>query len=328
MSPSERVFLGAKLAREDLESGFTTVRNLGHSGVDGDVALRNAINAGRVPGPRMLAAGRKLISPGDYLQKLNPVVADAILRQEFFSLEGVDSARRAVRENIFYGVDVIKIAFEDNLTPSEVAAVVEEAHRQHLKVAVHAVTPTTIQMAIDAGADSIEHGNGVTDAELKSMRDKGIFFDVTETFYGGRFANLQTGIVVSEDSRARAAKRVEKRRLDTASLIQRILKSGVKFAAGSDMCWFYPGKTRGEASATMFPALRDAGMPPLDIVRAVTVNAAELLGWQDRVGATEPGKLADLVAVAGDPLADVSELERVRFVMKDGRVVKNELAPR
>jgi len=91
------------------------------------------------------------------------------------------------------------------------------------------------------------------------------------------------------------------------------------------MCWFYPGKTRGQATAMMFTALRTAGMPPLDIIRAVTASAAEMLGWQDRVGAVEPGKFADLVAVAGDPIADISELERVRFVMKDGQVVRNHL---
>jgi imidazolonepropionase-like amidohydrolase len=102
------------------------------------------------------------------------------------------------------------------------------------------------------------------------------------------------------------------------------LKSGVKFAAGSDMCWFYPGKTRGQASATMFAHLCDAGMPPIDILRAVTTSAAEMLGWQDRVGAVEPGKFADLVAVSGDPIADITELERVRFVMKDGQVVRND----
>ena len=118
----------------------------------------------------------------------------------------------------------------------------------------------------------------------------------------------------------------ERRRQKVDSFTQRILKSGVKFAAGSDMCWFHPGKTRGQASATMFAHLHDAGMPPLDIIRAVTTNAAELLGWQDRVGAVEPGKFADLVAVAGDPMADITELERVRFVMKDGQVVRNDLA--
>ncbi len=91
------------------------------------------------------------------------------------------------------------------------------------------------------------------------------------------------------------------------------------------MCWFYPGKTRGEATASVFPPLHDAGLPPLDVIRAITTNAAEMLGWQDRVGAIEPGKFADLVAVAGDPIADLTELERVRFVMKDGQVIRNDL---
>jgi imidazolonepropionase-like amidohydrolase len=107
--------------------------------------------------------------------------------------------------------------------------------------------------------------------------------------------------------------------------VQRVLKSGVKFAAGSDMCWFYPGKTRGQASAATLVKLRDAGMPPLDVIRAITINAAEMLGWQGHVGAAEPGAFADLVAVAGDPVADITELERVRFVMKDGQIVRNDL---
>jgi imidazolonepropionase-like amidohydrolase len=104
------------------------------------------------------------------------------------------------------------------------------------------------------------------------------------------------------------------------------MKSGVKFSTGSDMCWFYPGKTRGQASTATFVHLREAGMPALDVIRALTVNAAEMLGWADRIGVVEPGKFADLVAVAGDPLADITELERVRFVMKDGQVVRNDLA--
>jgi imidazolonepropionase-like amidohydrolase len=99
----------------------------------------------------------------------------------------------------------------------------------------------------------------------------------------------------------------------------------VKFAAGSDMCWFYPGRSRGQASANVLTSLHDAGMPPLDVIRAVTTNAAAMLGWQDRVGAVEPGTFADLVAVAGDPIADITELERVRFVMKGGQVVRDEL---
>jgi imidazolonepropionase-like amidohydrolase len=105
------------------------------------------------------------------------------------------------------------------------------------------------------------------------------------------------------------------------------MKSGVKFSAGSDMCWFYPGKTRGQTSTAILINLRQAGMPALDVIRAITVNAAEMLGWQDRVGSIEPGKFADLIAVTGDPVADITELERVQFVMKDGKVFRNGLGP-
>jgi len=328
MSPSARVLLGAQLGREDLESGFTTVRNLGHSGIDGDAALRDAINAGRIPGPRILASGRKLTSRSSYIQSLNPAVSESIRQQEFMQVDSPQEARRAVRENAHYNVDVIKVAVEDDITEAEMWAIVDEAHRQHLKVAVHAVTAPNVQLAIDAGADSIEHGDGTTDAQLKMMREKGVFFDVTQTFYGGRgFNNMyKPSIIMSSTFQSEFARSVERRRWEVASLIQRILKSRVKFAAGSDMCWSYPGKTRGQATATMFGALHDAGMPALEIIRAVTTNAAEMLGWQDRVGAVEPGKFADLVATAGDPVVDIGELERVRFVMKNGQVVRNDIA--
>ena len=326
MTPSARVLLGAQLAREDLVSGFTTVRNVGHSGIDGDVTLRDAINAGRVPGPRLLASGRKIIAAGDYVQSLNPAVAAAIAEQEFLFLDGTDSARRAVRANAFYGVDLIKVALDDNISLAEMSALVEEAHRQKLKVAAHATSALSIQAAIEAGVDSIEHGNEATDEQLRAMRAKGIFLDLTPTVFGGTFwASVHSTTVLSADFRAALLARDARGRQLGAALVARVLKSGVKFAAGSDMGWYLPGKTRGEASATMFTALHTAGMPPLDILRAVTTNAAEMLGWQDRVGAVEPGKLADLVAVAGDPLADISELERVRFVMKGGQVIRNDL---
>ena len=324
-SPSKRVLMGAQSAREDLESGFTTVRNLGHSGIDGDTELRDAINAGRVPGPRILASGRKLITRGSYVQNLNPALADAILEQEFLLIDGADQARQAVRRNAFQNVDVIKVTADENLTVAELTAVIDEAHREHLKVAVHAPDKVSIQTAIDARADSIEHGNEATDAQLKQMRDKGIFLDLTPTFNDGFYLKItEPSIVISPASRADAASRNARRKQNYDQLVQRVLKSGVKFAAGSDMCWFYPGKSRGQASAGTLVKLRDAGMPPLDVIRAVTSNAAEMLSWQDRVGAVEPGKFADLVAVAGDPLADITELERVRFVMKDGQVIRND----
>jgi imidazolonepropionase-like amidohydrolase len=328
-SPIKRAFMGARLAREDLESGFTTVRNLGHSGVDGDIALRDAINAGQVEGPRILAAGRKMIGKGDYLQGLNPALGEEILKQEFLLITGPDQARHAVLENVFYNADVIKVSLGDDTTTEELKAVVEEAHRQQLKVAVHAFEPSNIQLAIDAGADSIEHGNGVTEEQLKQMRDKGIFLDLTPTFYGGFFLKItEPSIVISAGSRASQVSSAARGRARYEQLVQRVLKSGVKYAAGSDMCWFYPGKTRGQASIGAIVNLRHAGMAPLDVIRAITTSAAEMLGWQDRVGAIEPGKFADLVAVSGDPIADITELERVRFVMKDGQVVRNALASR
>lgn len=349
--PSKRVLLGAQMAREDLESGITTVRNLGHSGIDGDVALRDAINAGRVPGPRILASGRKFAKQGDYLQSLNPALAEAILEQEFFSVDGPDEARRAVQKNLLYAVDVIKVAISENYAVAEMTAIVEEAHRQHLKVAAHAVDTPSIQTAIDAGVDSIEHGNEVTDKQLKQMREKGMFFDFTPTSYGDFFTKIFEGTIAMSlklrPERLGSDERTRQRYNDLAqqllkgaefpdesdkrhdrqydSLVQRVMKSGVKFAAGSDMGWFYPGKTRGQASVGRFPTLHRAGMPSLDVIRAITSNAAEMLGWQDRIGAIEPGKFADLVAVSGDPIADITELERVRFVMKGGEVIRNDI---
>jgi imidazolonepropionase-like amidohydrolase len=352
-SPSKRVLMGAQTAREDLESGITTVRNLGHSGIDGDTELRDAINAGRVVGPRILASARKLITRGSYVQNLNPALADAILQQEFLLIDGTDRARQAVRQNEFQNVDVIKVTADENLTVPELAAVVEEAHREHLKVAVHAVDKTSIQTAIDAGADSIEHGNEATDAQLKQMRDKGIFFDFTPTSYGDFFDKIFDGTIamslelrperLGSDERTRqwyndlAQQLLKGANFPDASderqdrlydaLVQRVMKSGVKFAAGSDMGWFYPGKTRGQASVSRFPTLHQAGMPSLDVIRAITTNAAEMLGWADRIGSIGPGEFADLIAVAGDPVADITELERVRFVMKDGKVFRNDLGP-
>jgi len=324
-SPSKRMLLATELAREDLESGFTTVRNLGHSGIDGDTELRDAINAGRVPGPRLLAAGRKLILRGSYVHSLNPAIADAILEQEFLFIDGADQARQAVRRNAFQNVDVIKVTADENLALAELAAIVEEAHREHVRVAVHAVDRTSIQTAIDAGVDSIEHGNEATAEQLKQMCNKQIFLDLTPTFNDLFYLNIaEENIVISPLSRAAALSRDAKRKEDYDELIQRVLKSGVKFAAGSDMAWFYPGKTRGQASIFTILKLRQAGMVPRDVIRAVTSNAAEMLGWGDRIGTIEPGKFADLVAVSGDALLDVSELERVHFVMKGGVVVRND----
>jgi imidazolonepropionase-like amidohydrolase len=189
-----------------------------------------------------------------------------------------DRARQAVRQNEFQNVDLIKVTADENLTVPELAAAIEEAHRNHLKVAVHAVDKISIQTAIDAGADSIEHGNEVTNAQLKQMRDKGIFFDFTPTSYGPFFTEsferttaeslTLRAMRLGADERSRQryndlAQRILKSEFvdpsDASddqlynSLVQRVLKSGVKFAAGTDMDWHYPGKTRGRPLSEGFP---------------------------------------------------------------------------
>lgn len=332
MSPTKRALLGARMAREDLEGGFTTIRNVGHSGIDGDASLREAIQLGWVPGPRIQASGRKLTPPGGQAMRLNPAVARPILEQEFLEVSGSDEARRAVRDNLFYGADFIKVVADDGnrfVTLEEMKAIVEEAHRSGVKVAVHATTITGIKTAVDAGVDSIEHGDDATDELLAEMKRKGVFFDLTETFAGRRLRGFLEKTVVLSPEDEKAFIEYEQRSAKTDSaLVERVLKSGVEFALGSDMWFDYPGKTRGQATATMFSALRDLGLPPLEIVRASTASAAKLMGWSDRVGTIEPGKFADLIGVSGDPLQDISELERVKFVMKGGTVVKNELAKR
>ncbi|HKD81462.1 MAG TPA: amidohydrolase family protein [Candidatus Angelobacter sp.] len=327
MSPTARVLLGAHNAHEDLEAGFTAVRVVGHSGIDGDVSLRDAIESGWLQGPRIRAAARKLAPPGGQALRLNPALSDQIIHQEFLKVSGADQARKAVRENLFYGADLIKVVADDNnrfITPEEMKAIVEEAHRARVKVAVHATTVTGIQVAVDAGADSIEHGDDVTDEQLKAMREKGIFLDITQLLYGGRLRRMIEKRMVLPPELQQELKEYEQMEAQkTPVFIQKVLKSGVKFAAGSDMWFDYPEKNRGEATAIMFGALKDAGIPAVDVIRASTVSAAELLGWQDRLGTLEPGKFADIIAVAGDPLGDITQLEHVQFVMKGGEVVKN-----
>jgi imidazolonepropionase-like amidohydrolase len=329
MSPSKRALLGARMAREDLEGGFTTVRVVGHSGIDGDAALRDAINDGWVTGPRIQAACRKLTPPSGQALHLNYAVAEQIINQEFLQVGSPDEGRRAVRENLLYGADFIKVVADPEgryVTADEMKAIVDEAHRSKMKVTVHATTVLGIQTSLDAGVDSIEHGDDITAEQLRTMHDKGIFFDITEAFYGGRLrAWLKKSVVLSPKDDAEIAGWEKEETVKAPALVEGIIKTGVRYAVGSDMWFIYPGKTRGEATAIMFGALRELGLQPIDIVRAATMNAAELIGWPDRVGAIERGKFADLIAVSGDPLHDITELERVRFVMKGGVVIRNNL---
>ena len=318
-----RVLLGVSNARELLEAGFTTVRNLGHSGVDGDIALRDAIETGSVSGPRILAAGRKITPPGG--QAVANQSPDAtVLNQEFIPVRGVAEAERAVDSLIAAHVDVVKIVADDDkrvLERDEVTAIVQAAHRARLRVAAHATTVAGIQVAIDGGVDSIEHGNEATDVMLAAMRDKGIALVATIWT-----AEALRDIVLSErvmtDPQRRAAEMQLAAFVDSYSgLVQRAMKAGVTIAAGSDMWMRYPGKTRGQATKTMFSALVRAGMSPASVLRAATMDAADVLGWGDRVGSLNADRFADIIAFQGDPLANVAALDAVTFAMKGGVVI-------
>lgn len=325
-STAERALLGAKLAREDLEAGITTVRDVGNSGVNGDVALRDAINRGWLPGPHIIASTRALAAPGGQFGRLIPE-AQSIIEQEYVTINGPESARQAVRQALYNGADCIKVIVNGspaNVTLDEMKAIVDEAHISGVKVAAHATDEKATRIAAEAGVDSIEHAYVVSDDVLKMMAEKHIFLvptDGTEQEYLDMIFGTRQP---SSDELKEQEKWIKPSVAGNRDRLQRACKLGVPIAAGSDMYLTMPHKNRGQASLLMLEAYADEGIPPMEIIHAATINAAELLGWKDRIGTLEAGKLADIVAVPGDPLKDITALERVKFVMKGGVVIKNE----
>jgi imidazolonepropionase-like amidohydrolase len=325
-STATRALMGAALGREVLQSGFTTVRDLGNSGVNGDVALRDAIAAGWVPGPRIVAATRALAPAGGQFGGLSPE-AQALIAQEYVVISGVEEARRATRQAFYDGADCIKVIINAGvrmLSVEEVKVVVEEAHRVGKKVAAHATTEPATLIAAEAGVDSIEHAYRIPDQTLRIMADKRIFLVPTD-------APLDVYMDINYAARRLTA---EERRTTEALFepglaaardrLSRARHAGVPIAAGSDMYLIVPGRTRGQASLNMFRSYAESGMSPIDIIRAATINNAELLGRQEDLGSIEPGKLADIIAVPADPVNDLTALQRVHFVMKGGQVVRND----
>ena len=239
---------------------------------------------------------------------LQPALAKQILEQEFVTVSGPEEARKAVRENLAMGANLIKIAIDAGagpfwkfryMAPEDAKAIVEDAHRLGIRVAAHAVDKVAIQTAIDAGVDSIEHAFLATDEQLQQMKDKGIFLVATDVPDNGG----------SPESKDR---------------LQRALRLGLKIAMGSDLWSPISGKTYGQAALLDLGALHNEGMSNADVIRAATINAAELMGWSNLVGQISAGKLADVIAVSADPLQDVTSLQHVRFVMKGAAVVSNE----
>jgi len=309
-------------ARRDLEAGFTAMRDLETEGaMYSDVDVRNAIDRGLIPGPRLQVVTRALSTTGGYpLEGYSPEVAVPSGAQ---IVDSPWAARQAVREQIKYGADLIKIysTHHFRFTPEgrlvsvptftleEIQAIVDEAHREGVKVACHAYGGQGLHNCLDAGVESIEHGLDLDDGALQKMLQKGIYY--VPTLYVYEFEP-------EEDLRATGGK-TSRARIHEASF-RRAVSRGVKIAFGTDVGPFPHG-----TQAKEFEYLVRFGMSPAQALQSATSMAAELMGWQDRIGSIEKGKFADLIAVSGDPLTDITELERVKFVMKGGAVIKNDL---
>ncbi len=317
-----RTILAARNARVALDHGFTTMRDLETEGaMYADVDVKTAINRGEIPGPRMIVSTRAMAPTGTY--PLQGFSWELELPHGVQIVDGAENARKAVREQISHGADWIKyysdhgyfygpdgvLHSQVNFTDDEARAIVEETHRLGHKVAAHAIGNDGIATALRAGVDSIEHGDGMSEAQMDEMVRRGIPWIPT----------IMVGAAVV-DRGGNWPKMVETEKI----AFQKGLKHGVKIVMGTDAGGFaWVGKDSLNQAGELNYYVQ-YGMSPMDAIRTATVNGAALLGMSATLGTIEAGKIADLVAVSGDPLTDITELQRVKFVMKDGAVYKNE----
>jgi imidazolonepropionase-like amidohydrolase len=317
-----RAILGARNAQIALSHGFTAIRDLETEGaMYADVDVKQAINNGEVPGPHMQVSTRAMTPTGMY----GPYGYswEITIPQGVQYVDGVDEARKAVREQIrfgadwikyysdhgyFYGPDGVVLHSHVNFTDEEAKAIVDETHRLGHKVAAHAIGSDGIAAALRAGVDSIEHGDGLTEPEMEEMARRGVYWVPT----------IMVGAYVAPGRAGNWTKMVDTEK----AAFQLALKKGVKIVLGTDAGGF---DWRQLNQALEFDYYVKYGMTPMQAIRTATATAAELLGWSDKMGTVEAGKWADMVAVSGDPLKDITELQRVKFVMKSGAVFKNDL---
>ncbi len=315
---------GVANAEKTLLAGFTTVRNVGAGGF-ADVALRDAIASGEIPGPRLVVSGPALGITGGHCDS-NLLPADFHYKREGVA-DGPWEARAKVREVVKYGADVIKICASGGVlskgdlpgtpqyTPEEMKAIVEEAHRLGRRVAAHAHGAQSIKEAIQAGVDSVEHASLIDDDGVRLAKERGVYLvmDIYNDDYILK-EGLKVGMLPESIEKEKQLGQLQR------DNFRRAFQAGAKMAFGTDG-GVYP---HGD-NANQFAYMVQYPMTPMQAIQAATVNAADLLGWKDRIGSVEPGKFADLIAVASDPLADIRALETVGFVMKGGEIVKNEL---
>ncbi|HYL84673.1 MAG TPA: amidohydrolase family protein [Candidatus Angelobacter sp.] len=315
-SQAFRALEGAFNARQTLRAGFTTIRDVESEGSGySDAALRDAIEQGLAEGPRMQVATRAIAAVGQYNPfGVSPDLTNFPTGAQMIS--GVEEARRAVREQIGHGADLIKVYADwqtPTLTVDEMRVIVEEAHKLKRRVAAHATTAEGILNAINAGVDSIEHGHHADKKDLELMKEKGVYLVPTVGVVDAMFAKRVDQMTPGQ------RKGWEGWLAGIQQSVQQANALGVKIASGYDAA----GPERQGKNADELVALARLGLTPAEVIRAATATAAELMGWQDQVGAVEAGKYADLIAVEGDPLQDVAVLRQVKFVMKGGVVVKD-----
>ena len=326
---SEQAIQATEYARVTVEAGFTTVRDLGSRFVGShefvDAALRNSINKRVIVGPRMLVATKGIGATGGHFDPTNGF-RDFLFGHEPDYTDGIangpDEIRKAVRFEVKNGADVIKAAVSGGvlsltdevdtpqLTPAEMAALVDESHRLRKKVAVHCHGDSVAREAIDAGVDSIEHGSFMKPDTLTMMKKKGVFLTPTlmaSEWIMGKIGNYPPAL----QAKAKAATAAR------SDMFRNAVKMGVKISFGTDAAVFPHGQNAKE-----FKLMVDLGMTPIDALKSATANDAELLGIAQNVGTLEKGKLADVIAVPGDPTTDITVTERVSFVMKEGRIIR------
>jgi len=326
-TPSQAALWGAKNARETLLAGFTTCRDMGPTWPYVDVDLRDAIEQGAVVGPRLLVAGNYVSATGGAgdARQFSIYVDVEIVRN---LADGPDEVRKAVRTNFKHGADFVKIlvtgaVLSKGIPPGaqqysdeEIGAAVEEARRWDRQVAAHAHGASGIKAAIRAGVRTIDHGSYLDDDAVAMLaRARETFY--VPTLHTSEVVLTSAHIPEPEKERERGIREIQN------AGFRRALAAGIPIGFGSDAAVVPHGENAKE-----FGARVRMGESPMSAIVAATRRNAEILGWSDRIGTVEPGKLADLVAVPGDPLADVSALERVGFVMKGGKVHRDDLGPR
>jgi imidazolonepropionase-like amidohydrolase len=302
-------------------AGITTVRDLGNSGRFGDVALRKAIEDGSVDGPRMIVSGPGLSPEGGQFPGLQ-WAHRAIAEEEYRIVCGPQDAATAVIENVTYGANVIKIYSNNTPNPAslsieEMRAIVETAHRLKVRVTAHATNNDAVWRAVQAGVDGIEHGYTVADSTLALMKKRGVALvptDIDSVSILHYIARQHQG-----EGPAMKPEQISQYLASGRNRLQRAIKAGVTIAAGSDN-YINMGTPQGEAAKRVLFAYAQAGMPPVKVLQAATINDAKLLGWEKRIGVIKFGAFADIIAVEGDPGSDIYALEKVRFVMKEGTV--------